>query len=195
MSTADRTVITIEDLTIEVTRKRMRYLRVSVDLRTSRIRISAPRRTSVRDIVEFARSRVAWIRKYLAQAKPPAPGLDALGELGVSAQRERAAGNRREIQLALPAIVAKWECAIGVRASAVRVRRMRSRWGSCNPRTGAISISSELAEHSRESLEYVVVHELVHLLEASHNRRFYELMSRFLPSWRVIRAQLNGRSS
>lgn len=192
----ERTTIVIEELTIEVTRKRMRTLRLVVDLRTSRVRISAPQRTSLRAIATFATSRVGWIRQQLAIGGPlRSTGLDALGELGRGALAELAARNRREVQLALPMLFAHWEERIGVRARSVHVRRMTSRWGTCNPRTGAIRISSELATRPREYLEYVVVHELVHLLEPSHNARFYALMDRFLPGWRAIRARLNGRDS
>jgi predicted metal-dependent hydrolase len=67
---------------------------------------------------------------------------------------------------------------------------MKSRWGSCTYRTGNIRLNSELAKYRPHLLEYVVVHELVHLLEPSHNQRFYALMTQFWPSWRADREEL-----
>jgi predicted metal-dependent hydrolase len=67
---------------------------------------------------------------------------------------------------------------------------MKTRWGSCNPRTGDIRLNTELAKKSQECLEYVLVHELVHVLEPSHNHRFKALMDRFMPAWRAARKRL-----
>ena len=87
-------------------------------------------------------------------------------------------------------LVEKWQKEMGVQARRVDVRRMKTRWGTCNPRTGTLRLNSELAKRKLELLEYVVVHELVHLLEPSHNERFAALMQRYLPTWRRHRAAL-----
>jgi predicted metal-dependent hydrolase len=97
-------------------------------------------------------------------------------------------------QTALPALIAQWEPQMNVRAKKLHVQKMKTRWGSCNTRTHHIRINSELAKKPPECLEYVVVHELVHLLEPSHNRRFYALMDHFLPDWKQVRARLNHMS-
>jgi hypothetical protein len=68
---------------------------------------------------------------------------------------------------------------------------MRTRWGSCNIRARRIWLSLELARKPVECLEYVLVHELVHLLERRHNQRFIAYMDQFLPTWRLARAELN----
>ena len=81
---------------------------------------------------------------------------------------------------------------MGVSVADWGVRRMRSRWGSCNIRARRIWLNLELARRRPEYLEYVVVHEMVHLLERGHNRRFYAFMDMFLPNWRAIRAALNS---
>lgn len=91
---------------------------------------------------------------------------------------------------ALPELTGKWERLTGVKAGRYSVRKMKTRWGSCNPRTGDIRLNTELAKKSRECLEYVLVHELVHVLEPSHNHRFKALMDRFMPEWRVARKRL-----
>ena len=101
---------------------------------------------------------------------------------------------RREIILALPEIARCCEDAMGVRATRWAVRRMKTRWGSCTPRTGAIRINSTLAAYPPECLEMVVAHELVHLMEASHNQRFHALLDRYCPRNRKIGALL-GKSA
>lgn len=78
-----------------------------------------------------------------------------------------------------------------VRIGRVFVQRMKTKWGSCNPATGAIRLNTDLAKKPPECLEYIVVHEMLHLLEPTHNDRFIELMNRFLPQWQQVRATLN----
>jgi predicted metal-dependent hydrolase len=115
--------------------------------------------------------------------------------LGASVEQKRAllaTWYRALVEVAAPPIVARWEQVLGQTVARVSVRHMTTRWGSCTPRTRRIRLSSELAKKPPECLEYVVVHELVHLLEASHNRRFVRLMDQFLPDWRRHRAALNG---
>jgi len=101
------------------------------------------------------------------------------------------AWHRTLLQAATPALVAKWEPLLGVAVAQVSVRHMTTRWGSCTPRSRRIRLSTELAKKPPACLEYVVVHEMVHLLEASHNRRFARLMDRFMPAWRLHRQELN----
>ena len=98
---------------------------------------------------------------------------------------------REQIRAALPALLARWEPVLGVRAGKVFVQRMKTRWGSCNPATGAIRLNTDLARKPPECLEYIVVHELAHLLEPTHNARFTALMDAFLPQWRHLREVLN----
>ena len=98
---------------------------------------------------------------------------------------------REQIKVAVGPLLATWQPRMGVEVERVYVRRMKTKWGSCNYRARTIRLNTELATRPPESLEYVVVHELVHLLEPSHNARFYALMDRFLPNWRPQRAALN----
>ena len=94
----------------------------------------------------------------------------------------------------IPPLIAKWEPVLEVSVARFFIRDMKTRWGSCTPRSRRIRLSTDLAKKSPECLEYVVVHEMVHILEASHNRRFVRLMDRFLPEWRTRRQELNRRS-
>ena len=98
---------------------------------------------------------------------------------------------REQIKRAAPPLIEKWEKAIGVKCERLFVQRMKTKWGSCNPRTRTIRLNTELAKKPRECLEYLVVHELVHLLEPTHNARFIALMNQFLPRWQSHRQSLN----
>jgi len=88
-------------------------------------------------------------------------------------------------------LISHWESILGVKSSAFTIRDMKTRWGSCNIRTHKLSFNLQLARKSPKCLEYVVVHELVHLLEGSHNKRFKAYMDHFLPNWRILKKELN----
>lgn len=97
---------------------------------------------------------------------------------------------RTEVLRALPDVVERMEARIGVHAARWSVRTMKTRWGSCTPKTGAIRINARLAAYPPECLEFVVAHELVHLLEPSHNARFHALLDEFCPDNRGIARRL-----
>ena len=97
---------------------------------------------------------------------------------------------RTEVLRALPGIVERMEARIGVHAARWSVRVMKTRWGSCTPKTGAIRINARLAAYPPKCLEFVVAHELVHLLEPSHNARFHALLDEFCPGNRGIARRL-----
>jgi predicted metal-dependent hydrolase len=111
---------------------------------------------------------------------------------GVSRRQEiMAAWYRDRMREAVPPLLAKWQPRLGVDVSRFFVQRMKTRWGSCNPDARTIRLNTELAKKPLECLEYIVVHELVHLLEATHNARFVALMDRFMPDWQFRREVLN----
>ncbi|SHO44830.1 hypothetical protein SAMN02745220_00892 [Desulfopila aestuarii DSM 18488] len=99
---------------------------------------------------------------------------------------------RRQLQLAIPDLLAQWQPKIGVTVNDWRIRRMKSRWGSCNILDRHIWLNLELAKLSPVCLEYVLVHELTHLLERYHNARFWSFMDQFLPHWRELRRELKS---
>lgn len=115
------------------------------------------------------------------------PGTDAPGR-GKALER----WYRRELDQSIGRLLQQWTPRLGVSPADVRIRRMKTRWGSCNTTSGRIWLNLELAKRSSACLEYVLVHELVHLLEGSHSRRFWSLMDGFLPSWREHRKALRG---
>ena len=92
----------------------------------------------------------------------------------------------------LPPLVQKWERRMNVRLTRCSLRRMKSRWGSCNHRTGHIRLNTELVTKPGHLLEYVLVHEMVHLIVPNHGKRFVALMDEHYPTWREARAELNA---
>ena len=94
------------------------------------------------------------------------------------------------VKSAIPRLLATWQPRMGVQVQRVFVQRMRARWGSCTYQRGYIRLNSELAKYPPTCLEYVVVHELVHLLEPSHNARFYALQSQYLPDFHTHKNRL-----
>jgi predicted metal-dependent hydrolase len=98
---------------------------------------------------------------------------------------------REQLRAAVPSLIARWMPAMDVKVQGFYVQQMKTKWGSCNPRAGTIRLNTELAKKPQECLAYIVVHEMAHLLEATHNARFIALMDRFMPSWRLRRDQLN----
>ena len=98
---------------------------------------------------------------------------------------------RRKLREQIPGLVAKWEPRVGRTVSGVRIKRMKTRWGSCNAEARRIWLNLELAKKPVECLEYILVHEMVHLIERYHTERFRELMDALMPSWRIYRDTLN----
>lgn len=91
----------------------------------------------------------------------------------------------------VPVLIAKWEQGLGVRVAAYFLQRMKTRWGSCNHTAGHIRLNTELAKKPKHLLEYVIMHEMVHLLEPTHSDRFMAILGEHYPSWREARAELN----
>lgn len=102
---------------------------------------------------------------------------------------------RRELQGVLAPLIEKWQGQMQVEVAEWYIKKMKTRWGTCNPEARRIWLGLDLAKKAPAHIEYVVVHELVHFFERGHNRRFKHLMDQFLPGWRRLRAELNGRSS
>lgn len=98
---------------------------------------------------------------------------------------------RTELKKEIPALIEKWEKVIGVKANDWQVKQMKTKWGTCNITRKRIWLNLELAKKPLQCLEYVIVHELVHLLERHHNNRFKEFMDVFMPHWRAHKEELN----
>lgn len=106
-------------------------------------------------------------------------------------RRVMSAWYRAHLRSVIPTLIEKWENILGVQVAEWGIRQMKIRWGTCNIEAGRIWINLELAKKSPRCLEYIVVHEMVHLLERLHNDRFRSLMDQFLPQWQFLRDELN----
>lgn len=115
---------------------------------------------------------------------PPGADVRRRGEILVQWYRQR-------LYDALPPLVAQWERRLGVRVTEVRIKRMKTLWGSCNADARRIWLNLELAKKPPICLEYILVHEMVHLLERHHSARFMALMDSLMPNWRMVRDVLN----
>ena len=98
---------------------------------------------------------------------------------------------RKQLKAAIPDLIVLWEKRIGVRVNEFGIKKMKTKWGTCNPDARRIWVNLELSKKPKECLEYIVVHEMVHLLENHHNERFMALMDDILPKWRSLRDDLN----
>ncbi len=223
--------IDLGGIVVDVVKKDIKNVHLSVYPPTGRVRISAPERMSLDTIRVFAISKLGWIKqqqqKLLEQERETpreyldreshyvwgkryllkiiehnaAPEVELKhstmllrirpGSDDVKMEAVLDAWYRQQLKEAVPPLIAKWEPLMGVKVERFFVQRMKTKWGSCNLSAGTIRLNSELAKKPPESLEYIVVHEMVHLLEPTHNARFIGLMDRFMPKWEFYRDILN----
>jgi hypothetical protein len=228
--------IDVAGIQVEVVRKAIMRLNITVYPPDGRVRLAAPFWAGEAAIRLAVIERLAWIKghqeKFAGQVRPPElelaegepqwfqgkkyslairetagregvvlKGTDTM-EMAVRAGSEVAhrrdildRWHRQQLKLEIAPLIAKWEPALGVKAAAWGVRKMRTRWGSCNVKARRLWFSLELAKKPPECLEYVVVHELAHLLERRHDARFKALMTLHLPQWRQIKKRLNAAPS
>jgi hypothetical protein len=100
--------------------------------------------------------------------------------------------HKRLLHAEIPKMIARWAPLLGVKVSGYFLQRMKTKWGSCNHQAGNIRLNTELVKKPKDLLEYVVVHEMVHLLEPNHGDRFVALLDKHFPSWREARMELNA---
>jgi hypothetical protein len=148
-------------------------------------------------------SHYVWDQRYRlkvierpgrAQVEIDADRLLLYAPEGTPAQKRRDLADRwyrTQMRQVIPDVIAKWEPVVGVEVPQWSIRRMKTKWGSCNRETGHVWFNVELAKKHPASLEYIAVHEMVHLLERGHGERFTKLMDEFMPDWRSRRDHLN----
>ena len=171
-------------------------------IRQQQKKLLAQERETPREYLE-RESHYVWGQRYLLQimeadARPSIqlahqhlqlqirPGTDAKKREALLAE-----WYRTNLKQAVPALLAKWEPIVGVRTERFYVQHMKTKWGSCNPKARNIRLNTELAKKPPECLEYIVVHELVHLREPTHNDQFVAWMNKLMPHWRDCRDMLN----
>ncbi len=225
------TQIQLGDIAVDVIRKDIKNVHLSVHPPTGKVRIAAPARMGLDTIRVFAISKLAWIKRHQRhvqdqERETPREFLDreshyVWGRRYLLRQQEAEAASRVEIihnrlhlrirpkattakkqivldrwyrylvKQAAPPIIAKWEKLMGVQIKSFHVQHMKTKWGSCTPTRRTIRLNSELAKKPKECLEYIIVHEMTHLLEPTHNARFISLMDQFMPKWQTHRQNLN----
>jgi hypothetical protein len=178
--------LVVDGIAIIVTKKKMKnvYLRVKRD---GTVTISAPHGMRDGDIQRFAAERMPWIKKHQTQYKLQSEGTEPKPELSKSELTVRKTELKRRVEL----LVEKWEPIMGITVSGITIRQMKTRWGSCNVKTHHININFALSDKPPECLEYVVIHEMVHILEPSHNKIFWAYVTQYCPNWKQIRRYLN----
>lgn len=171
-------------------------------IRQQQMKLRAQERETPRDYVE-RESHYVWGKRHLLrviEAEGP-PSIEVRHSRLVLRMPPRTGEERRQVLIeawyreqlkeAVPPLLARWQRLLGVSAQRFFVQRMKTRWGSCNPKTRTIRLNTELAKKPRACLEYLVVHEMIHLIEPTHNARFVALMDGAMPQWRIVREQLN----
>lgn len=99
---------------------------------------------------------------------------------------------RRQLKMKVPPLIEKWQAIVGVQVNDWGIKQMKTKWGTCNIAARRIWLNLELAKKSEYCLEYIIVHEMVHLLERNHNDRFIATVDKFMPNWRLYREELNS---
>ena len=223
--------IELGNINIDVEKKDIKNIHLSVYPPHGKVRIAAPERMNLDTIRVFALNKLKWIKKqqanfknqeretrrefltkeshyfrgkrYLLQvierdAKPKIILKHSTIEMHIrpntsTKKRKEILDEwyRQELKKTIPLMIEKWEKVIGVKTNDFGVKIMRTKWGTCNIEAKRIWLNLELAKKPLECLEYIVVHELVHLLERSHNAVFVSYMNEFMPKWRFHREELN----
>lgn len=149
-------------------------------------------------------SHYVWGQRYLLKVKEKkqAPTVDIKHKELIltirpgSSQKKKEeviyAWYRQQLREEATPLINKWEEVLGVKVNHCYIQRMKTKWGSCNHQSRNIRLNSELAKKPKECLEYIILHELLHLLEPTHNAAFVSLMDRYMPHWQHIRDELNS---
>lgn len=172
-------------------------------IRKQQKKLLAQERESPRQFVT-RESHHLWGRRYLLEViekdEKPSITLDhkriLLSVRPGSDQMKRAEvmheWHKQILHEAIPPIIDKWQKSLGVRVSGYYLQRMKTKWGSCNHRAGNIRLNTELVKKPKDHLDYIILHEMAHLIEPTHNDRFLAILNEHYPGWRETRDELNA---
>ncbi len=158
--------------------KANKHMRLMISRRDGLPHLIATPRTTETAAMTFLRDNLPWLRKTMERIHT-APGIPT-----PSAEQIQA------FHASLPAIFHRWEEEMNLHASKIKTRAMRSRWGSCNPTTRSITINTLLASYPRQCLDYVIVHELAHIIHPNHSPQFWEIVATYHPQHKATRQLL-----
>lgn len=171
-------------------------------IRDQQAKLEGQARETPRQFVE-RESHYLWGRRYLLcvveKEEKPSVKLDHR-RIFLTVRRGSSLAKRGKVMhdwhkallhVAVPPLISKWQGKLGVTVSGYFLQRMKTKWGACNHSAGNIRLNTELVKKPSDLLEYVIVHEMIHLLEPSHSERFMEILSKHYPTWREARSELN----
>ena len=224
-------ILTIADIPVEVVKKDIKNVHLTVHPPEGQVRITVPKRMQLDTIRLYVISKLQWIRRqqqairaqeretrrefldreshyvwgrrYLLKVveREAPPAVELTGRYLVLYVRPGADNEHREeilsawyrgqLRAAVTPLVEKWGRILGVSVNGIFIRRMKTKWGSCNQKAANIRLNTELAKKPLECLEYVTLHEMVHLRERTHNARFTAMMDQYMPGWEHRRDELN----
>ena len=175
----------IAGIEIEVQKKSIKNIHIHVKAPAGNVIVTAPRRTSDATIEKIVREKLDWIKKQQIL-------MASRMELQVNQEADNTDWQAADKQLrqAITELLPKWESITGLKCSAWQIRKMKTRWGSCNVKTHKIWFNLYLAKTNQRCLEYIILHELLHIKVADHGPKFKALMDYYMPSWREVRKEL-----
>ena len=225
------TTLKLGAISVEVVRKDIKNVHLSVYPPHGRVRIAAPRHMKLDTIRVFAAAKLGWIKKQqqklAAQAREPvreyvereshdlwgrryllnvieshAPqGVELKGSRivlkirpGASAEHRAelmAQWRRQVLRQEAMKLIAVWKQRLGVSVNRLLIQSMKTKWGSCNPKTRNIRLNTDLSKKPKQCLDYLILHEMAHLLVPNHGEAFVRLINQHMPHWRSVRSQLN----
>ncbi len=177
----------IEGLEVDVIRKNIRNLILRVH-RDGSLTVSAPLLVREQQIRDFVAARCEWIERSRQRIAKIAERQSA----EVWTPRETLQ-KVHELNALLSERLPYWAEQMGVRYTGVRIKALKSKWGSCNTRTGVLTFNIYLMKWPRECVEYVMIHELTHLIVPNHSPEFYAVMGRYCPQWSACRKMMRGQ--
>jgi predicted metal-dependent hydrolase len=172
-------------------------------IKRQRAKFKAQQRQSAREMVRGESHYYLGVRYRLRVIEQDGPSkvvlrnrsaMELYVQPGTSAeQRERVLHQwyRQQLKELIPPLLEKWQSALGIQVADWRIKKMKTKWGTCSVEACRVWLNLELAKKPVQCIEYIVVHELVHLIERHHNDRFVSIMDRHLPQWRLHRQKLN----
>jgi len=171
-------------------------------IRAQQAKLNSQARQTPRQFIE-RESHYLWGRRYLltVEERDMRPGVKLDHKrITLTVRPGSDQGRRAEVMhewhkdllhKAVPPLIEKWERKLNVEVANYFLQRMKTKWGSCNPKAGNIRLNTELVKKPKDLLEYVVVHEMVHLIEPTHSERFIAILDEHYPTWRDARAEIN----
>jgi len=173
----------VEGIIVEVQRKLIKNIHIHVKAPDGKVIVTTPKQTKDDIIIKVIKEKAIWIKKQQKQMEERKSRLRN-DDINWEEQSE-------QLQLDIAELLPKWEKITGLSCWTWRIRKMKTRWGSCNVKTKKIWFNLYLAQTSKRCLEYIILHELLHLKVANHGKEFKDNMDKYMPDWRVVRKELN----